>query len=117
MRHALPIVLLTALLAAPPAAAQESGDPWATVNVCDTTAHPNQMGIRGAMPGLTRPTTMYMRFRVQYRDSKGRWRNLHGGADSGRRRIASGREGLYDAGWTFEFEPPASGGAYVLRGL
>ena len=34
--------------------------------------------------------------------------------------LAQGRlrpRGEHDAGWTFEFEPPASGGAHVLRGL
>jgi len=116
MRRAVIIVLLGALAAAAPAAAQVP-DPWATVNVCDTTEHPNQMGIRGDMPGLTRRTSMYMRFRVQYRDSRGRWRLLRTGADSGWRRVAAGRGGDHDAGWTFEFRPPASGGAYVLRGL
>ena len=24
---------------------------WATVNVCDTAAHPDMMGVRGRMPG------------------------------------------------------------------
>ena len=110
------LVLLGTLAATAPAAAQVH-DPWATVNVCDTTAHPNQMGIRGSMPGLGRRTSMYMRFRVQYRDTRGRWLLLRTGADSGWQRVATTRDGEHDAGWTFEFRPPASGGAYVLRGL
>jgi len=121
MRHALGIALLLALLTAAPAGGYAptsvSPDPWATVNVCDTTEHPNQMGIRGGMPGLARRTAMHMRFRVQFRDRSGRWRLIARGADSGRQRVAAGRRGEHDAGWTFEFMPPASGGAYVLRGV
>ena len=32
-------------------------------------------------------------------------------------RVATGRRGEHDAGWSFEFKPPASGGAHVLRGV
>ena len=40
---------------------------WATVNVCDTIAHPNVIGIRGSMPGADNTREqMYMRFRVQF---------------------------------------------------
>jgi hypothetical protein len=34
-----------------PAAAARDAGPWATVNVCDTTGHPDGIGIRGSMPG------------------------------------------------------------------
>ena len=120
MPRAFALTLLVVLLAAAPAAGRapaEAPDPWATVNVCDTTERPNQMGIRGGMPGLGRHTSMYMRFRVQYRDPAGRWRLVRRGADSGWRRIAAARGGEHDAGWTFEFRPPAAGGAHVLRGV
>ena len=121
MRHASTIILLLAVAAAAPAVgaqpARQVPEPWATVNVCDTTEHPNEMGIRGSMPGLERPTTMYMRFRVRYRDDEGHWRLVRQGADSGWRRVAAGRGGEHDSGWTFEFRPPRAGGAYVLKGL
>jgi hypothetical protein len=120
MRSAFPIVFLAAALAAPPAAGdsplRDAPEPWATVNVCDTEAHQNEIGIRGSMPGLARRTRMFMRFRVQYRDAEGRWRTVRSGADSGWQKIASGRRGEHDAGWTFEFEPRPSGGAWELRG-
>ena len=120
MRSAFTIVLLAAVLAAPAAAGETPSrgapDPWATVNVCDTEAHQNQIGIRGAMQGLARRTRMFMRFRVQYKNAEGRWRTVKPGADSGWRKIATGRRGEHDAGWTFEFEPRASGGAWELRG-
>ena len=117
MRRTILIGLLAALVAAVPARAGAVADPWATVNVCDTLEHPNEMGIRGSMPGLTRRTRMTMRFRVQYRDD-GRWRFVRSRiADSGHQFVDVGRGGEHDAGWSFEFEPPKSGGAYELRGV
>src|SRR3954451_6966166 len=121
MRHAFPIILLIAVAATASAAGarpvRQAPEPWATVNVCDTTEHPNEMGIRGSIPGLERSTTMYMRFRVRYRDDQGDWRLVRQGADSGWQRVATGRGGERDSGWTVEFRPPKAGGAYVLRGL
>jgi hypothetical protein len=116
------LLLTTALLAAIPAAGQTAGhrpapEVWATVNVCDTATHPNKIGIRGNMAGLARRTAMYMRFRVQFRDMDGRWRTVKLGADSRWQRVAIGRRGQHDAGWTFEFRPPTAGGAHVLRGV
>jgi hypothetical protein len=122
MRHLLVVFALAALtFAAVPAAGEARRAPvvWATVNVCDTQEHPNEMGIRGSMTGLARYSNMYMRFRVQFQDGKGRWRTLRNGplSDTGWRRVAAGRRGEHDAGWTFQFKPPASGGAHVLRGV
>jgi len=124
MRRALIIPLTAAALAAaPPADGESAGkravpEPWATVNVCDTLERPNQIGIRGSMPGLARRTRMFMRFRVQYKTLEGEWRTVTSDvADSGWRSVAAGRRGEHDAGWTFEFKPPATGGAHILRGL
>jgi hypothetical protein len=121
--RSLAITLLAAALLAAPAAAGENtrldapAEPWATVNVCDTQSRPNQIGIRGSMPGLARWTRMRMRFRVQYETLDGEWKTVQSGADSRWRKVASGRRGDHDAGWTFEFKPPASGGAHILRGV
>jgi len=120
MRRAVAIIALLAGLL--PAAADARGRTpvvWATVNVCDTRERPNQIGIRGSMDGLARPARMYMRFRVQYQTREGEWRTLKSSplTDSRWVRIASGRRGVHDAGWSFEFKPPATGGAHVLRGL
>jgi hypothetical protein len=119
MRRAVPLVLLLLVLALPSAAGARgpSAPSWATVNICDTDDAPNEIGIRGAMPGLERRARLYMRVRVQYRDADDRWRLVQTGADSGWRNFASGRRGTYDYGWTFTFKPPTSGGAHVLRGF
>ena len=65
-RSALPIAIAAALAAATPAAARPASfvapEPWATVNLCDTADHPNEIGIRGAMPGLARTTRMSIGF-------------------------------------------------------
>ena len=117
MRRAAPLLFMVLLFPAPAGASELVAPPWATVNVCDTGEAPNQIGIRGTMPGLDRRARLFMRFRVQYRDPDDRWRLVRAGADSGWRRVASGRRATYDYGWSFTFKPPSSGGAHVLRGL
>ena len=118
MRRTILLVLLAALVAAAPAEARQAAAPWATVNVCDTAAHPNQIGIRGSMPGLKRKTRMTMRFRVQYLDD-GRWRLRHAGAPT--RGISSWRPRARAASTTRAGRSsscrPKSGGAYQLRGV
>ena len=110
----LTLILALALLAATvtPARAADA-DLWATVNVCDTPAHPDEIGIRSSMPGGTRRTRLLVRFRVQYRDlSDGRWRFVRA-ADSGWHRIGRGRRAR-ESGWSFEI---AGDGTRVLRGV
>jgi hypothetical protein len=113
------LALAAALLLPGQAGAKRAPEVWATVNACDTRLHPNEIGIRGGMAGLARRTRMYMRFRVQFQDSEGRWRTLKSGrlTDSRWVRVAVGRHGEYDMGWTFQFKPPPSGGAHELRGV
>jgi hypothetical protein len=117
MARAALILALLALVVPGDAAARSAPPVWATVNACDTTLRPNQIGIRGGMEGLARKTRMYMRFRVQYQTLEGDWRTVRDGADSRWRKVATGRRGKHDAGWTFEFKPPVTGGAHILRGL
>ena len=91
VRGATLAVGLLACCAAPAAMAQVNKpvDPnpllWATVNVCDTTAHPDTIGIRASMPGTAKGReTMFMRFQAQYlsrQDDK--WHNVSGEGDSG----------------------------------
>jgi hypothetical protein len=119
MRRALLIATLVALILPAGSEASRQPETWATVNLCDTQSRPNEMGIRGSMTGLARTSRMFMRFRVQFQNAEGAWRTIKSGplSDSGWVRVATGRRGVHDAGWTFEFKPPASGGAHVLRGV
>jgi hypothetical protein len=110
-RFAFIFVLLLALLA--PGAQARNADLWATVNVCDTAAHPDEIGIRASMPGGTRRTKLRMRFRAQYRDlSTGRWRYVRD-ADSGWRTAGRGRA-TRESGYSFEV---AGTGQRILRGV
>ncbi len=107
LKRLLLISLLLPALAAVPAHAAER-KLWATVNICDTEAHPDEIGIRAALPA-SRPRPG-VRFRVQYRDATdGRWRWVQD-ADSGWRRAARARE----LGWSFEV---AGDGTRILRGV
>jgi len=106
------ILMLAFVFAAAPARADDA-DLWATVNVCDTEAHPDEIGIRASMPGGKPKSRLQMRFRVQYRDlTDGRWRAVRD-ADSGWRRIGRGRK-VRESGWSFEV---AAEGRQILRGV
>jgi hypothetical protein len=118
-RHA---ALLTAL-AAVGACSQASAAPppkdlWATVNICDTVAHPDQMGVRASMPGNGTRERMWMRFHAQFYNSQSKkWFDVKGGV-SGWQAVGSARVKVQQAGFTFMFNPPDPGQpAYVLRGV
>lgn len=115
---ALLLLLMTPALSharVPPV--EESKDLWATVNVCDSAAKPNQIGIRASMPGLRRRSRQHVRFRVQYvRPGGGRWRDVAEGGDSGWVLLGSGRKHVVEAGQDFMFTP-AQGGTLTLRGV
>ena len=101
------------------AVARDPG-PWATVNVCDTTGHPDGIGIRGAMPGTgDRDDELFMRLQVQFfRRADGTWRGVGRGADSGFLDVGNGAARVRQAGRTFTLSPPAAGQpAFLLRGL
>ncbi len=105
-------------LAVPAAsAAPAPGRPWATINVCDTTGHPDGLGVRGSLPGLgTRRTHMYLRIRVQFQTGQGTWQDLGASGDSGWLDVGKSRVQALQAGRTFTITPPEKGqSAYVLR--
>jgi hypothetical protein len=89
---------------------------WATVNTCDTFESPDAMGLRASMPGNGTRQRMYMRFSAQwYSGSRDAWLPVPNGRSpwvyAGSARTSS-RQG----GWTFDFQTPPYGRAYVLRG-
>jgi hypothetical protein len=91
---------------------------WATVNICDTAAYPDKMGVRASMPGDGARTTMYMRFSAQYYErSKQAWLDVKGtGGISKWIKAGSGRYARRQAGYTFGFEP-TNGKTFTLRGV
>jgi hypothetical protein len=90
---------------------------WATVDVCNTPAYPNTIGIRGSMPGTADAhELMYMSFRVEYRGAAGRWHYLPGAGGSRFVLVGDGSAVVRQAGRDFEIAPrPAT--SYVLRGV
>jgi hypothetical protein len=131
MRFAIATLAALLLIAAPaaagvarerqakrPPAVEKSPDLWATVNVCDSPAQPDRIGIRGSMPGLGRRAAMWMRFRVQYvAKADGQWHDVDKSADSGPVKLGVSKNRVVEAGHTFKFLPPADGGAHMLRGV
>ncbi len=116
------LALLAALLSAPDARAQTGrpAGPWATVNVCDTAAQPDSVGVRGSMPGTgDSADELFMRFELQYmRRRDGRWMRIGRAGDSGFVDVGHGDARTRQAGRTFAVAPPADGRpAYLLRAL
>jgi hypothetical protein len=94
--------------------AKHSPELWATVNVCNTAAHPDQIGIRGQVPGLGFQTRVSMRVAVQFYSSTRRGfepTSATQGVDLGYL-----TKGTQQAGYTFPFTAPPPGQTYVLRG-
>jgi hypothetical protein len=91
---------------------------WTTINVCDTVGHPDAIGIRGSMPGGgDRRERMFMRFQVQYFDSRlQQWHNMGADGDSGFLAVGSARFHVRESGLTLTITPPPSG-SYLLRGV
>lgn len=105
-----------AALAVLPAAGAAAAGPWATVNVCDTAANPDTVGVRGSMTGLP-GAELFMRFQLQLQRDDGSWRLLSsadsGFIDVGRARVRATRQ----AGHSFGLTPPPAGSVYTVRGL
>ncbi len=92
---------------------------WATINVCDTAAHPNTIGIRASMPGARkRGERLFMRFQVQfYRPASDSWHHIGPSADSGFVPVGSRRSKAGQSGRNFTLQPPPRRASHVVRGL
>jgi hypothetical protein len=93
---------------------------WATVNVCDTKASPNQMGVRARMPGSGKRERMYMRFTAQFHSGKtaaGGWKTVAGKGVSRWLYAGSALFRTQEIGYTFSFDAPKAGSTYLMRGL
>lgn len=121
LRHRAVIITLFGVAVVPVPCAQaapadDTRDPWATVNVCDTSDAPNTIGIRASVPGLRNSSAeqRYMRFVVQYfsREDE-RWYRVAEGGDSGYIQ-AKGRKAR-QLGRSFRIEP-TPGEPVLLRG-
>jgi hypothetical protein len=107
---------LAALAAAAPAAPAATKHLWATVNVCDSPNHPDDVGVAARMPGNGTTQRMYMRFHVQYLDGE-TWKNVKTGGSSPWLFAGSAKYTWVGRGWTFGFDPPPAGTSYTMRGF
>jgi hypothetical protein len=100
------------------ARAAQTPELWATVNICDTAASPNAMGIRAGMPGNSSGQRMYMRFRAEYWSrSRQEWAPVAGSGISPWVYAGPARYERRQAGWTFEFAQPPAGVTFTMRAL
>jgi hypothetical protein len=101
-------------------AASTPKNQWATINICDTANHPDQLGIRARMPALDRPVKMKMRFFVEYM-RKGAWVPLpsNGGGTTMSEWIVAGygKHTWEELGDTFKISKLKPGDSYLMRGL
>ena len=109
----VPLALAVVALANPVA----SPKLWATVNVCDTAAQPDTIGVRAQMPGTgRRGQRMYMRIQVEYLDAAtNEWHPVGTPGDSFRFYVGAATHKLRQGGMSFAYNPPASGST-MLRG-
>ena len=115
---ALVAILATAAAVSPALAAPAPKNLWATVNICDTAAHPNEMGVRASMPGDGKHHRMWMRFHAQfYKPRTRQWFDVKGNGVSPWQYVGRTRVKSQEAGYTFAFAPPTAGNAFVLRGV
>ena len=109
------VVLVVPIVAAHGARASDDAL-WATVNVCDTEAHPDTIGIRASMPGSRGGQEVrWMRFVVEYFSKPDdRWYRVSDGGDSGYLRVGKGRRAR-QFGRSLRIAPPR-GDRVLLRG-
>lgn len=86
--------------------AERSKQLWTTINVCNTPARPDRIGIRGQMPALGFPARLSMTVRVDYWDAAAKALRPVPGA-TGRAQVNLGTvlDGLEQGGHTFQFAP------------
>ena len=90
---------------------------WATVDVCNTAAHPDTIGIRGSMPGTAdKHETMYMAFIVEYQGAGGSWHYFTSGGESRYVAVGDASSSTRQAGQNFQLNPHFSS-TEVLRGV
>jgi hypothetical protein len=85
---------------------KRSKDLWATINICNTRAHANAIGIRGQMPGLGFRARLSMEFEVHYWSAREKRFKPIKGADTVID-LGSVISGLHQDGVTFRFAPHA----------
>jgi hypothetical protein len=91
---------------------------WATVNICDTAASPNAVGVRTSVPGNGTDEQIFARYTAQWWSSSAQeWKTVGGSGVTDWVYIGQADMSARQAGWTFRFVQPPSGTTYVMRGV
>ena len=91
---------------------------WATVNICDTAASPNALGIRTSVPGNGSGERIWARYTAQWWSSAAQeWKTVKGSGVTDWIYIGPADMSSRQAGWTFRFVQPPAGSTYVMRGV
>jgi hypothetical protein len=91
---------------------------WATVNICDTKASPNALGVRASVPGNGSRRRVYARFTAQWwSGAKQAWLTVGGRGTTDWVYMGTQGWNANQGGWTFHFSQPPAGTAYVIRGV
>ena len=114
MRRLIPLLSLCACVS-PGTAIAAPEDLWATVNVCDTPSARNVIGVRASMPGNGTAQRMFMRFEAQWYNASRR-RFVATGSSSRWVPAGSARYKSSQAGFSFQFDEPPAGTAFLMRG-
>jgi hypothetical protein len=88
------------------AKAERSKQLWSTVNVCNSKHHPHTIGIRGQMPSLSFPSSLFMQVQVDYWNYKAKKFEPDPGV---RQWVSLGDPAneIVQGGALFKFKPPA----------
>jgi hypothetical protein len=108
-------LVLAVLAAVPAATAKEVKNLWATVNICDTKKHPDDVGIRGRMPGNGTSEKMYMKFILQFKKA-GKWVTVKPGGTSPWVSAGSAKFTWGANGRTFHVNGVKAGSSFTMRG-
>jgi hypothetical protein len=91
---------------------------WATVNICDTEAAPNALGVRTSVPGNGSNERIFARYTAQWWSSAAQeWKTVGGSGVTDWIRLGAADMTSRQAGWTFRFVQPPAGTTYVMRGV
>ena len=91
---------------------------WATVNICDTSASPNALGVRASVPGNGSDQRIWARYTAQWWSSAAQeWKTVGGSGVTDWVHVGTADMSARQAGWTFRFVQPPSGTTYVMRGV
>jgi hypothetical protein len=95
----------------------QSPDLWATLDICSPGDQPHTVGVRGSMPGSGLASeSMFMSFKLQYRNAGGVWVDVGASADSGFLAVGQSTFKARQTGRSFMLDVQA-GSQYTVRGV